>query len=145
MICVPPTKRENSSMNHRTRCMMGTLPLRGTFSQSQKLKRCGGFFLMSLVLLWQFIWIGKILLHWCYAKKKRKKKNQTNEQTKNTFPMFQWVQCPVSTLSRSSNLWEKIWKNKNGFNVCFQNKANVPITIINCGICLKPFPVFALS
>lgn len=70
--------------------------------------------------------------------KKFKKKNQTNKQTKNTFPMFQWVQCPVSTLSRSSNLWEKIWKNKNGFNVCFQNKANVPITIINCGVCLKP-------
>lgn len=74
-------------------------------------------------------------------KERKKRKNQANGQnttTKNTFPMFQWVQCPVSTLSRSSNLWEKkIWKNKNGFNVCFQNKANVPITIINCGVCLK--------
>lgn len=29
-------------------------------------------------------------------------------------------------------------KIKNGFNVCFQNKANVPITIISCGVCLKP-------
>lgn len=139
-ICVLTNKLENSSMNHRTRCMMGTLPLRGTFSQSQKLKRCGGFFLMSLVLLWQFIWIGKNTLALMLRQKKFKKvlKNQTNKQTKNTFPMFQWVQCPVSTLSKSSNLWEKIWKNKNGFNVCFQNKANVPITIINCGVCLKP-------
>lgn len=136
-IYVLPNKRENSSMNHWTRCMMGTLPLRGTFSQSQKLKRCGGFFLMSLVLLWQFIWIGNILLHWCYEKK-CKKKNQTNEQTKNTFPMFQWVQCPVSTYQGVQTCEKKkIWKNKNGFNVCFQNKANVPITIINCGVCLK--------
>lgn len=35
------------------------------FRSHKKLKRCGGFFLMSLVLLWQFIRIGKILLHWC--------------------------------------------------------------------------------
>lgn len=74
VIYVLITKSENSSMNHRTRCMMGTLPLRGTFSQSQKLKSCDGFFLMSLVLLWQFIWIGKILLHWCYDKKLKIKK-----------------------------------------------------------------------
>lgn len=94
MICVLPTKHENSSMNHRTRCMMGTLPLRGTFSQSQKLKRCGGFFLMSLVLLWQFIWIGKLLLHWCYEKKKVKRKNQTNEQNKKYFS-----HVPVSAMS----------------------------------------------
>lgn len=55
--------------------------------------------------------------------------------------MFQWVQCPVSSLSRSSNLLEKKWINKNDFNVCFQNKANVPITILNCGVCLTPCKV----
>lgn len=107
-ICVSTTKLENGSMNHRTRCMMGTLPLRGTFLQSQKLKRCGGFFLMSSVLLWQFIWIGKNALALMLQKKYIKK---SNKQTEYTFPMFQWVQCPVSNLSRSSNLCEKNHEN----------------------------------
>lgn len=63
---------------------------------------------------------------------------KSNKQTEYTFPMFQWVQCPVSNLSRSSNLCEKkSWKYKNGFNVCFQNKANVPTTIISCAVWLN--------
>lgn len=75
-IYVLPTKRENSSMNHRTRCMMGTLPLRGTFSQSQKLKRCGGFFfdvfgvVMTVYMNWK--------KYSCTDVMKKKVKNQTN-------------------------------------------------------------------
>lgn len=94
LTCVLPSKRENSSMNHGTRCMMGTLPPRGTSSQSQKLKRCGGFFLMSLVLLWRFLWIGKkLLLHWCYWKKDKKSEKEKFKDTK----FFSYV--PVSTMS----------------------------------------------
>lgn len=141
-ICVLPTKRENSSMNHRTRCMMGTLPLRGTFSQSQKLKRCGGFFLMSLVLLWQFIWIGKILLHWCYEKKE--KSNKSSKQ-KILFPCSSECNVQFQPYQGVQTCEKKTWKNKNGFNVCFQNKANVPITIINCGVCLKPCSCTAIT
>lgn len=39
---------------------------------------------------------------------------------------------------------KKYEKIKNGFNVCFQNKANVPITIINCGVCLLPCGIMLL-
>lgn len=46
----------------------------------------------------------KQLLHWCF-KKYLWKKSKT--QTKYTFPMFWWVQCQVSNLSRSSKLCGK--------------------------------------
>lgn len=55
------------------------------FKRSRNLKSCGGFFLMSLVLLWQFTWIGKTILHRCYGskhieRKKKKKEYQTRRQ-----------------------------------------------------------------
>lgn len=113
---------------------------RNFFAVTKNLRGVAASFLMSLVLLWQFIWIGKILLHWCYKKRLREK---SNKWANNNNKKISYV--PVSAMS-SFNLIEEfklvrkknMKKIKNGFNVCFQNKANVPITIISCGVCLKP-------
>lgn len=66
-----------------------------TFSQSQILKRCGGFFLMSSVLLWQFIWIGIILLHRCKKKKKTKKEKSNKRANKQKIHFLCSSECNV--------------------------------------------------
>lgn len=70
---------------------------------------------------------------------KIKKIKRVNEQTIKNF--FSYVS--VSAMSSFDLIKDfqlvkkKSWTNKNGFHVCFQNKANVPITIINCCLCLQ--------
>lgn len=85
---------------------------------------------MSLVLLWQFIWIGEEDKKSCTdilekkGKKSRSKKTEQNKQQKESesfsyvpsecnvqFQLYQGVQMLVR---------KKYEKNSNGFNVCFQ-------------------------
>lgn len=79
--------------------MLGTLPLRGTSSQSQKRTRCGGFFSMSfgVVMTVSMNWIDTLAQVLKKSALKKREIKQTCKQKKTTFLMFQWVQCPVST------------------------------------------------
>lgn len=78
-------------------------------------------------------------------KKKTVKKISNQRANKKYFS-----HVPVSAMSSFNLIKEfklvrkKYEKIKNGFNVCFQNKANVPITIINCGVCLLPCGIMLL-
>lgn len=112
-ICALPTKREAIAWTIEPDAWWELSLWEELFRSHKKLKRCGGFFfdVFGVVMTVYMNWKNTLAL---MLQKKDKEKNQTNEQTTTTtkrFPMFQWVQCPVSILSRSSNLWEKkIWK-----------------------------------
>lgn len=75
----------------------------------------------------------------CTDVKKKSVKRKIKQTSKQKILFLCSSECNVQfqPIKEFKLVRKKIWKNKNGFNVCFQNKANVPITIIKCGVCLK--------
>lgn len=68
--------------------------------------------------------------------KKVKKKKSNKQANKKYFSHVSVSAMSSFNLIKEFKLVKKYDKVKNGFNVCFQNKANVPITIIHCGVYL---------
>lgn len=139
-ICALPTKREAIAWTIEPDAWWELSLWEELFRSHKKLKRCGGFFfdVFGVVMTVYMNWKNTLALM-LQKKIKRKIKQMSKQQQQKNFLCSS--ECNVQFQSyRGVQTCEKknMKKIKNGFNVCFQNKANVPITIISCGVCLKP-------